>query len=71
MLASLAACVLLIALIGGVAYWLQIRHFESTDDAFVAARSFSVAPKVGGYAVAVPVSDNQHVNAGDLLARLI
>jgi membrane fusion protein (multidrug efflux system) len=69
-LASLAACVLLIALIGGVAYWLQVRHFESTDDAFVAARSFSVAAKVGGYVTAVPVTDNQHVNAGDLLARI-
>ena len=68
--ASLAACVLLIALIGGVAYWMQVRHFESTDDAFVAARSFSVAPKVGGYVAAVPVTDNQHVNAGDLLARI-
>jgi membrane fusion protein (multidrug efflux system) len=70
MLASLAACVLLIALIGGFAYWLQIRHFESTDDAFVAARSFPVAPKVGGYVAVVPVTDNQHVNAGDLLARI-
>jgi membrane fusion protein, multidrug efflux system len=68
--ASLAACVLLIALIGGVAYWLQVRHFESTGNAFVAARSFSVAPKVGGYVAAVPVTDNQHVNAGDLLARI-
>ncbi|MEH2522526.1 MULTISPECIES: HlyD family secretion protein [unclassified Bradyrhizobium] len=68
--ASLAACLLLIALIGGVAYWLQARHFESTDDAFVAARSFSVAPKVSGYVAAVPVTDNQHVNAGDLLARI-
>jgi membrane fusion protein (multidrug efflux system) len=69
-LASVAACVLLVALIGGVAYWLQARHFESTDDAFVAARSFSVAPKVSGYVAAVPVSDNQHVNEGDLLARI-
>ena len=69
-LVSLAACVLLIALIGGVAYWLQVRHFESTDDAFVAARSFSVAPKVGGYVADIPVTDNQHVNAGDLLARI-
>jgi membrane fusion protein (multidrug efflux system) len=69
-LAGLAACVLLIALVGGVAYWLQVRQFESTDDAFVAARSFSVAPKVSGYVAAVPVTDNQHVNAGDLLARI-
>lgn len=68
--AALGACVLLIALIGGVAYWLQVRHFESTDDAFVAARSFSVAPKVGGYVASVPVTDNQHVKEGDLLARI-
>jgi len=57
-------------LIGGLAYWLNVRHYESTDDAFVAARSFSVAAKVGGYVIAVPVTDNQHVNAGDLLARI-
>jgi membrane fusion protein (multidrug efflux system) len=70
MLAVAAACVLLIALIGGGAYWLNVRHYESTDDAFIAARSFSVAPKVGGYVVEVPVTDNQHVNANDLLARI-
>src|SRR5205085_6691134 len=68
--AAIAASVVLIALIGGIAYWLQVRDYESTDDAFVAARSFSVAPKVGGYVVAIPVTDNQHVNAGDLIARI-
>jgi len=69
-LASLGACVLLIAVTGGVVYWLQARHFESTDDAFVAARSFSVAPKVGGYVASMPVTDNQHVTEGELLARI-
>jgi membrane fusion protein (multidrug efflux system) len=70
MLAAVVACVLLAALIGGGAYWLNVRHYESTDDAFVAARSFSVAPKVGGYVTEIPVTDNQHVNAGELLARI-
>ncbi len=51
-------------------YWLDIRHYESTDDAFVAARSFSIAPKVGGYVTEVPVTDNQHVTTGQLLARI-
>ena len=68
--AAIAASVVLIALTGGIAYWLQVRDYESTDDAFVAARSFSVAPKVGGFVVAIPVTDNQHVNAGDLIARI-
>jgi membrane fusion protein, multidrug efflux system len=70
LLASVAACVLLVVLIGGIAYWLDVRHFETTDDAFIAARSFSVAPKVGGYVTDVPVTDNQHVNAGEVLARI-
>src|SRR5208283_2141524 len=47
-----------------------ISHFESTDDAFIAARQFSVAPKVAGYVTAVPVTDNQHVNPGDVIARI-
>ncbi|MCA6107708.1 HlyD family secretion protein [Bradyrhizobium sp. CNPSo 4026] len=69
-LAIMGACVLLAAIAGGVIYWLAVRDYESTDDAFIAARSFSVAPKVGGYLVEVRVTDNQHVNAGDLLARI-
>jgi membrane fusion protein, multidrug efflux system len=70
MLATAAACVLLVALVGGLAYWFAVRDYESTDDAFVAARSFSVAPKVGGYVTEVPVTDNQHVNTGDVLALI-
>jgi membrane fusion protein, multidrug efflux system len=65
-----AACVVVLAIIGGLAYWLSIRNYESTDDAFVTARSFSIAPKVSGYVVEVPVTDNQHVEAGDLIARI-
>lgn len=70
LLAAAATCLLLVAAIGGLAYWLSVRDYESTDDAFVAARSFSIAPKVGGYVTQVPVTDNQHVSAGDLLAQI-
>jgi membrane fusion protein (multidrug efflux system) len=70
LIASLPAGLLLVAVIGGLVYWLSVRDYESTDDAFVAARSFSIAPKVGGYITDVPVTDNQHVNAGDLLAKV-
>ena len=70
LLATVAAGLVLVAAIGGLLYWLNVRDYESTDDAFVAARSFSIAPKVGGYVTEVPVTDNQHVNAGELLARI-
>ncbi len=70
LIATVAACLLVVAAIGGLLYWLSVRDYESTDDAFVAARSFSIAPKVGGYITDVPVTDNQHVNAGDLLAKV-
>jgi len=54
----------------GYLYWDHARHFESTDDAFIAARAFSIAPKVSGYVTAVPVTDNQHVAVGEVTARI-
>jgi len=60
----------MLAAAGGYLYWDYARHFESTDDAFVAARQFPIAPKVSGYITAVPVTDNQHVAAGDVIARI-
>jgi membrane fusion protein (multidrug efflux system) len=54
---------------GGL-YWDNARHFQTTDDAFIAARQFAVAPKVPGYLTAVPVTDNQHVGTGDVIARI-
>jgi membrane fusion protein (multidrug efflux system) len=55
---------------GGYTYWDYAWHFESTDDAFVASRQFAVAPKVSGYITAVPVTDNEHVVAGKVIARI-
>jgi membrane fusion protein (multidrug efflux system) len=68
--ALLGALLATSALAGGYLYWDNARHFESTDDAFIAARQFSVAPKVSGYLSAVPVTDNQHVAAGEVIARI-
>jgi membrane fusion protein, multidrug efflux system len=61
---------LTLAAAGGYLYWDYARHFESTDDAFIAARQFAIAPKVPGYLTAVPVTDNQHVPAGGVIARI-
>jgi membrane fusion protein, multidrug efflux system len=54
----------------GYLYWDYSSHFESTDDAFIASRQFAIQPKVAGYITAVPVTDNQHVAAGDVIARI-
>jgi membrane fusion protein (multidrug efflux system) len=59
-----------VALIGGYLYWDYTAHFEWTDDAFVAARQFAITPKISGYINAIPVTDNQHVAAGDVIARI-
>ncbi len=55
---------------GGFLYWNDAQHFESTDDAFIAARQFAIAPKVSGYLTDVSVTDNQHVAAGGVIARI-
>ncbi len=55
---------------GGYLYWDNAGHFESTDDSFIAARQLAIQPKVAGYITAVPVTDNQHVAAGAVIARI-
>lgn len=61
---------LVIAAALGYLFWDAGHRFETTDDAFVAARQFAISPKVSGYLVAVPVTDNQHVAAGTVIARI-
>jgi membrane fusion protein, multidrug efflux system len=67
---AIGAMLLASALGGGYLYLDHARHFQSTDDGFIAARQSSLAPKVSGYLTAVPVTDNQHVKAGDVIARI-
>jgi len=71
-LATLLIVVAIIALaVIGYFVWLIYFHpYESTDDAFIDARSFSVAAKISGYVAEVPVSDNQHVDAGAVIAKI-
>lgn len=70
--ATLLIVLALIALAAaGYFIWLIYFHpYETTDDAFIDARSFSVAAKVSGYVSDVPVSDNQHVDAGAVIAKI-
>jgi membrane fusion protein, multidrug efflux system len=66
----IAALCLVFLAIGGFIYWDYASRFETTDDAFIDARQYSISPKVSGYITAVEVTDNQHVSPGDIIARI-
>ena len=51
-------------------YWSVGRFLISTDDAYVKADNTTIAPKVSGYLSEVLVGDNEHVKAGQVLARI-
>jgi len=59
---------------GGVWYgyhwWTQGRFIESTDDAYIGGDVTTISPHVAGFLTDILVADNQHVQAGQMLARL-
>jgi membrane fusion protein, multidrug efflux system len=65
-----AAIVLLLAALFGIRYWLYARSHETTDDAFIDGHIIQVSPKASGYVARIYITDNQQVNAGDLLVEL-
>jgi membrane fusion protein (multidrug efflux system) len=67
---AIGAVLLASTIAGGYLYMDYASRFESTDDAFIAARQSALAPKVSGYITAVPVTDNEHVAVGQVIARL-
>ncbi len=68
---ALAFALLVLAIFAAWLVWTIYFHpYESTDDAFIDARSFAVAAKVTGYVAEVPVTDNQHVKAGDVILKI-
>jgi membrane fusion protein (multidrug efflux system) len=46
------------------------RYIYSTDDAYVRTDLAVISPKIAGYVQDVDVVDNQHVRAGQILARI-
>jgi membrane fusion protein (multidrug efflux system) len=59
-----------IAIIGGLIFWLMTRNQEGTDDAYTEGNAVSIAPKVSGYVVDNRINDNVFVHAGDLLLKI-
>ena len=70
LLAGAAAAALAGASWYGWDYWTLGRFLVSTDDAYVRADNTTIAPKVSGYLREVLVGDNEHVKAGQVLARI-
>src|ERR1700742_4908069 len=64
---SFGVLVLLALIGGGTLYWLETRHFETTDDAFVDTYTTQMAPRVAGQVTKLLFADNQHVVAGQTL----
>nr|WP_210303722.1 HlyD family secretion protein [Rhizobium cellulosilyticum] len=59
-------------LVAGYFIWLTYFHpYESTDDAFVEARNFPIAARVSGYLETIDVTDNQQVQTGAVIARIV
>jgi membrane fusion protein, multidrug efflux system len=58
------------AIVAVVVYWINTSGYESTDDAFIDARTVSISAQVGAAIVDVPVTDNQLVEPGAVLLRL-
>lgn len=67
----LAIAAIAIALVVGViVWWINSSHYQSTDDAFIDARTVTISAQLNAQIVDVPVTDNQSVEAGTVLVRL-
>jgi membrane fusion protein (multidrug efflux system) len=69
-LTTFIVLLVILAVIGAVFWWLHARQYESTDDAFIDARTVTISAQISGLITAVPVTDNQPVKAGTVLARI-
>ena len=67
---TIAIIIVAVLLVLAGFYLINEMHYVSTDDAYVETTMVSVAPKVSGQIEEVYVTDNQHVNAGDLVATI-
>lgn len=67
---TVVALVVVIGVAAGSSYYFYARQFATTDDAFIDADIVRVSAQESGTLVEVPVTSNQRVKAGDILARI-
>ena len=66
----LAVIFVLLGLAAFAWWYLVMRNYENTEDAYVAANVVQITPQIGGTIREVNVTDTQRVKAGDVLVRL-
>lgn len=66
----LAILALLVAIVWGVYWFLVLRHFQETDDAYVAGNQVQVMAQVSGSVNKVWFDDTDRVKKGDILVSL-
>jgi membrane fusion protein, multidrug efflux system len=64
------ATVLATVVFFGVQWFIRLQSYEETDDAYVAGHSHPLSFRVSGTVSEVLVDDNQHVQAGQPIAKL-
>ena len=69
-LTLIAAAVALAAVGWGGWHWFAARHFETTDNAYVAGNVVQITPQMGGTVVAIGADDTDFVRAGQMLVKL-
>lgn len=69
-LALLAILLVVWAVVAGTLWYLNSLNYESTDDAFIDARTVSIGPQLSAAVASVPITDNERVAAGTVLVRL-
>jgi membrane fusion protein (multidrug efflux system) len=60
----------IVAVIGGLAFYLSGGRYVGTDDAYVGAQKVLITPDISGKIDKVVVKEGQHVNAGDVLFEI-
>src|ERR1700753_1502138 len=69
-LVLLIAIISVVLLVGVLLWWLNARRYESTDDAFIDARTVQISPQISAAMGGVPVNDNQMNKHSAALLRL-
>ncbi len=69
-LTAIAVAVILIGGGYGVWYWVNGRHSESTDNAYVQANVVQITAQAGGTVTAIQADDTDYVKAGQSLVKI-